>query len=108
MTLAFRPAKKICAAAPLFRRSIGFRQHSRPPDFAPEVDQCGDELLKGRGPFLGLPNHRRCGIVAGMYTSQKKIEQASTLPRSFSEVTARDIVGMIVGALLGYLLLVYW
>jgi hypothetical protein len=65
-------------------------------------------LLQGRcGLFLGLPNYRRCGNVADMYTSHKKIEQANALPRSFSEVTARDIVGMIVGALLGYLMLTY-
>jgi hypothetical protein len=68
----------------------------------------GEVAARPCGLLLGLPNHRRCGSVAGMYTSQKKIEQPSNLPRSFSEVTARDIVGMIVGALLGYLMLVYW
>jgi hypothetical protein len=47
-------------------------------------------------------------MLDGMNPFREQIEQTSTLPRSFSEVTARDIVGMIVGAPLGYLLLVYW
>ena len=50
----------------------------------------------------------RYGMFVGMGTSRERIQPSTAIPTAFSELTGRDIVGMIAGALLGYLTLMFW